>query len=469
MADNREYKLFQHQIKAIQGCMVHHFRLIYRLPGTGKTLIAVELIKRQLQTKHNSLILWLGLANLVIQYEKVFNVQNIPFHPFNPKIDHNISGICVFASYEMFRLHSDYFLSKDWDCVICDEFHKAKSDTTQINSALKSLRKKSRHFWAFTGTPFQNSPYEFFELLNVIAGKNISFACESTLQYQRPKSSFLRNFLGRLGFRVKRLNQGPIMGVSQPQRLHDLVYDYIDYISPEEYMHECHLPAINEQVRLVTLSHTEVEAYKKVLKTYRKKREKEFFNDCLTDEQVETAFNNLAELRQSLLSAKDKASSKILACAEDIDKVLYDRNNRVLVFSNFVKNGLEQMADILRTQHISFSLYDGNTTVQQRKSIINDYFSGRIPLMLISPVGFEGLDLYGTTHIFVLDPHFNPERTLQLVSRAIRAFSNVKTINVVHYVATSEELKHPSIDEMILKISECKKKLAKIIESCLID
>lgn len=465
---NKDYTLFPHQIKAIEGCLTYPSRLVYRLPGTGKTLICIELVKRQLQKNNNSFILWLGPANLIMQYRKVFDELEISYSQFDNHSHDIVSGICIFASYEMFRLHMNDFLLKNWDCVICDEFHRAKSSSTQTNNSLKKLREKSARFFTFTGTPFQNSPYEFFELINIVANKKLSFKCESTLQYKRPKSSIFRSLLGRLGFHVKRLNQGPIIGVANPERLHDLISDYIDYVPPEKYIQECHLPIIDEQVKRIDLTDAEIVSYEKVLKSYRKKREKEFLEDDLDDEKLETSFNNLVELRQNLLNMENKSSSKILTCCKDIEKVLHNKQSRILVFSNFVKYGLEQLAMILKDKNIKFSLYEGSTPSVKRKKFLSDYFSGKVPLMLLSPVGFEGLDLYGTTHIFVLDPHFNPERTRQLVSRAVRAYSGVEKIEVCHYIAFSEKLKKTCIDEIILRISERKKSLAKMIEDCLL-
>lgn len=461
------YKLFRHQIKAIEGCMLHPFRIVYRLPGTGKTLICAELVKRQFKIKSDSFILWLGPANLIEQYKNVFQNLNMTFEHFE-SAEHKISsGTCIFSSYEMFRLHLQDFLNVKWDSVICDEFHRVKSETTMINEAVKSLRNKSKHFWAFTGTPFQNSPYEFFELISIVAGKNLSFACERTLQYRSPKFSFFRNLFGMLGFRVKRLNQGPITGVAEPEILHNLISDYIDYVAPHDYIQECSLPVVSEQVKRVELTPEEIISYKNVFRSYRKHREKNFFTDNLADDQIERSFNNLTELRQNLLRMDGKISSKIITCTQDIKSALTESTSRILVFSNFVKYGLEQLAKSLEDNHVKFSLYDGSTSKQKRKEMLHSYFSGRIPVMLLSPVGFEGLDLYGTTHIFVLDPHFNPERTRQLISRAIRAFSGVKEIKVCHYIAVSEQLKPPCIDEIILNISERKKKLAEMIENCL--
>jgi len=464
---NINSKLFYHQLKALEGCSAFPFRLIYRLPGTGKTRIGVELVKKQLCAKNGSMILWLGPANLIMQYQKVFKEFNIEYNIFKPDYADMSSGICVVASYEMMRLHFVKFINKRWDCVICDEFHRAKNHATQTNSVLKKLRKKAASFFAFTGTPFQNSPYEFFELINLVAAKNLSFECESTLQYKRPKRSFIRNFLGEMGFTVKRINQGPVIGIAEPERLYELIFRYIDYMQPEKYIKECRLPVISERIEYITLAEPEISSYLKILKTYRKVRERQFFNDELDDERLEKTFNNLIALRQNLLSMNGKISSKILSCVRDLQTVLNDKANRVLVFSNFVEHGLKQLAKVLDKESIKFNLYDGDTTIRQRRTILDEFFSGETPLMLLSPVGFEGLDLYGTTHIFVLDPHFNPERTRQLISRAVRAYSGVSEIKVCHYIAVINDKKRQCIDEAILRIANRKRNLAEMLESCL--
>ena len=86
---------------------------------------------------------------------------------------------------------------------------------------------------------------------------------------------------------------------------------------------------------------------------------------------------------------------------------------------------------------------------------------------MLSPVGFEGLDLYGTTHIIILDPHYNPERTKQLISRAIRAFSDVQQIKIINLLSQSDKIKVPLIDTSIEKIAQRKAKISKMIEDVL--
>jgi len=465
----KRINLFAHQSKAIRESATFPYRLIFRLPGTGKTFIGVEILKKIIFENNSTYCLWIGPANLLKQYKDVFDDVGLFSYYFNSSKKEFLRNACAIVSYETFRLNIETFLDFSWDCIICDEAHRAKSTQTQINQALKKIRVKTNRFYAFSGTPFQNSPYEFFQLISLIAGKNLTNCLEQTLQYMRPKKNFIRNFLFFLGFKMNRLNQGPIIGVKEPGKLFKLVNKYVDYIPPSQYLEECRIPLIKEHFEMVQIDDFELSAYKKVLSSFRKKKDKDFFKDGLPDENLESVFNRLSDLRQILLDPPNGGSSKILRCVQDIESILKQEGKKVLVFCNFVERGLLRLTPLLKSKKLNFGFISGKTGVSERRKLISSYMGGDIPVLLLSPVGFEGLDLYGTTHILVLDPHFNPERTLQLVSRAIRAYSEVPIINITHYVAFSDKLATTTIDESILKIAERKKKLKEIIEECLIN
>jgi SNF2 family DNA or RNA helicase len=456
--------LFPHQDKAIKESDLYSCRLVYRLPGTGKTLIGAELIKKTLSRKKGAYTLWIGPANLSPQYKDSFDKYGLPSYCYDAKNRNIVTEFCIIVSYETFRLYIDKFLQISWDCVICDEVHRAKSPKAQINSAIKKIRAKSKQFYGLTGTPFQNTPYEFFELISLIAGRNLSFACEETLQYMRPRKRFFQKILNFFRIKTKRINQGPIIGVKEPEKLRSLISKYIDYIPPEKYISQCHLPKVIEKNIFVNISESELIFYKKILKKYKKIKYKEFFDDCLSENNIDPVFNELTELRQALIDPYGVTSSKILKCVEEIQNILKQKTEKVIVFCNFVERGLFVLSNILSEKNISHRLICGNTSCRERQIIISSYLAGENQVLLLSPVGFEGLDLYGTTDILVIDPHFNPERQLQLISRAIRAYSNVDVINITNYISVSEIFGAPTVDESILKIAKRKKYLIDIIE-----
>ncbi len=49
------------------------------------------------------------------------------------------------------------------------------------------------------------------------------------------------------------------------------------------------------------------------------------------------------------------------------------------------------------------------------------------------------------------------DNCLKLIARGLRAGSEVKTVNITHYCSVSDRLKHPTIDEKIMKTSSKKR------------
>lgn len=459
----KDITLFRHQEIALEYCSEAKQRLIFRLPGTGKTYIGLELVKREMIDKGQANILWIGPANLINQYHENFHSYGIKFHDIFP--DRILSNLeCNICSYDMVRLQIDFLTKIKWDVVVCDEIHKAKNNNTKINHALWKLRKKAKKWFAFTGTPFQNNPYEFFELVSLCLNKNITFECEMLLLYRTPKLSPIRNFLRRLGFNLHRPNQGPIIGIKEPKKLHDKISTVIDYIKPEDYLSECNLPIVESETVYVNLTPNEEKLYVNALHQFsRKKIFKKFISDKLEDEKIDGCFKGLSTLRTiALRESKPSTAIKLIRsiCSNNEDA-------RILVFCNFVEIGLNILSSGLKKQSFPHLSYSGQVSISKRAEFIHKYLSGQKNVLLLSPVGFEGLDLYGTTHIIILDPHYNPERTKQLTSRAIRAFSDVRKIKIINLLSQSNSIKVPVIDTNIMQIAERKAKIAKMLEEVL--
>ena len=462
MSESYPMELFEHQKKAIARSERFPFQMIVRSPGTGKTLIGINIALNQLQFCSHSKILWVGPANLEPQYKNSFGKFSLPFHSIFD--ERNIkSGVCNICSFDILRLNKKLLCSVKWDLVIIDEIHKAKNLLTQTNKALWFLRSKAKRWYAFTGTPFQNNPYEFFELVSLCLGRRVTLDCEECLAYRSPRNTPIRNFLRRIGFKLSRINQGPIIGVKAPDKLRAIFKDIVDYMPQDMYHRECHLPEVHVRTIEVEMTQDEVVKYRQYAKKLtHKKNFKNFISDNLDDDKIDGYFNNITELRTISIS-----DSKIHKAAELINSILNKNPNaRILIFSNFVEKGLLKLSQELNRQDISHLFYHGSINTKHRTSFVSSYLSGEKQIMLLSPVGFEGLDLYGTTHVIILDPHYNPERTTQLISRAVRAFSSVEQIYVAQLLSVSKIL-NTTIDQSIISIADRKKKLAQIMENIL--
>lgn len=459
--------LFSHQISAIKSAFEKKYVLIIRPLGSGKTLIALQIIESYLKSSMGPAV-YIGPAHLINQYLKEHNKWGLSFHiqRITSPIPNNFSERdCYCISYDLIRRHKTKILSHNWPLVIIDEFQHGKNSNTKNFAVFNILRKKANYFIGMTGAPFQNGPHEFFTLISTIAGKDLRWDCENCLEYKfKKKYSKIKLFFIQL-FKI-RINRGPVIGIKNPDKLKNIIKQYIDYVDPNQCYKEAKIPEIKEEYIFIELSSDEVEYYKKILRKFRKKKDKEFLSDNLDDVSIDSEYFRLSELRQSLLCYNEEfPSSKVKKICDDTQEILKNSKNRILIFSNFVKKGSEIISKALLDRGINHDLFTGNVSQEKRKEIIEKYMNGTIRTIVLSPVGHEGLDLIGTTHVFIADPHYNPERTEQMIARATRAYSGENTVVVRHYIAKHETIKDRTIDESILKIAQRKANINNLIKN----
>jgi SNF2 family DNA or RNA helicase len=117
-------------------------------------------------------------------------------------------------------------------------------------------------------------------------------------------------------------------------------------------------------------------------------------------------------------------------------------NFRAVVYSNYLKAGLEDYSNTLAENGIEHTLYHGGLSKKDKDKAVVDYNTGRVPVLLISSSGAEGLDLKGTKLIQVLEPHFNNSKIQQVTGRGIRYKSHEhlpkeeRHVVVQHFLST---------------------------------
>ena len=467
----QEQNLFDHQIKAVDELYKRKNVLLLRAMGSGKTAIALHLCKKMLDNS-NAFILYVCPAHTIIQIFAEKQKWALDFQLFAPEKNYDYAklspGVYV-LSYDRLRRYKDTFINFNWDLIIADEFHRAKSELTLNNQVLLLLRKKTKRFVGMTGSPFQNAPREFFALLSLIAGRNISEKLESCLLYRNKESgNWLKKMIGWL-FGSKP-NRGPVIGIKSPKILSDLIKNLVDYLPAIIYQNQCGIPSITESVELVKMSPKEVSSYKLCLAKFKKRKYKDFLNDRLDETEIERTCFALSDLRQILLNCNGECSTKTAHMCQIIANIYnLHPNSKQIVFCNFVESGVKIITGHLKKIGIPFDFFIGSTPELKRGEIVKEFKSGSLRVLVISQVGFEGLDLGGTTHVHIADPHFNPEATSQLIARATRAGSLVKNVQVNHYLSVSEDLKNGTIDEAIVKISSRKSAVNKMLAGILCE
>ena len=105
-----------------------------------------------------------------------------------------------------------------------------------------------------------------------------------------------------------------------------------------------------------------------------------------------------------------------------------DPNQKVVLYSNLVRGGVDALSAGLDSMGIDHALFVGKgkevggrkITGVSRQQGVQDFKAGKKRVIVLSGAGAEGLDLKNATAFYALDGHFNPEKIQQAEARARR-------------------------------------------------
>jgi SNF2 family DNA or RNA helicase len=147
-----------------------------------------------------------------------------------------------------------------------------------------------------------------------------------------------------------------------------------------------------------------------------------------------------------------------------------DKNFRGLVYSNYLGAGLNDYSHVLTSKGIPHAMFTGALSAKEKDKIKNDYNEGKVPVLLVSSSGAEGLDLKGTKLTQVLEPHWNHSKIKQIKGRGVRYESHShlppeeRHVEIQHYISRPPDgwlgkAKTHSIDQYLLHNSKNKEGL----------
>jgi superfamily II DNA or RNA helicase len=136
--------------------------------------------------------------------------------------------------------------------------------------------------------------------------------------------------------------------------------------------------------------------------------------------ESEMAFYN--GLRQVSNSLDGQNSPKVEWIMNHILKS--GKNHKFVVFSHYLKSGLELVMKNLKDADIPFLYINGSLSKEKRDYAVSEYNSNKIKVLLISKAGGEGLDLKNTTGIILMNPSWNESANKQIIGRGVRLESH---------------------------------------------
>jgi SNF2 family DNA or RNA helicase len=100
------------------------------------------------------------------------------------------------------------------------------------------------------------------------------------------------------------------------------------------------------------------------------------------------------------------------------------KNHKFVVFSHYLKSGLELVMKKLKEADIPYLYINGSLSKEKRDYAVSEYNSNKIKVLLISKAGGEGLDLKNTKGIILMNPSWNESANKQIIGRGVRLESH---------------------------------------------
>lgn len=459
-------QLQKHQEEALKQLDKENGVLVHHSTGSGKTRLMLEAMARAQKKNKEGRILFVAPASLTSNIEKERLKHGI-------KLD--MSRVDI-HSYEKATNEVDNLKKNKYLLAVADEAHRLRNSGTQRTKAMSQLFAKADKRLLATATGQYNHMADISPLVNIAANEKVlpEDRREMLARYTRTKKN-KNTLIGRLlnrdpGETVKVHNHEELKGILQKYVHH---YDVKDDPSQADKF-----PTKSEKIVEVPMSSAQTRMYKFVEGDIPWLTKMKIRNNLPLDKKEKGNLNAFSSgIRQASnatrhLSKKGDGdyTPKIRKAVETVKKKMAeDPHYRGLVYSNYLEAGVHEYSKHLTENGIDHHIYTGGLTPAEKDQIVKDYNEGRKKLLVISSSGAEGLDLKGTKHVQILEPHFNPSKIKQVVGRAARYESHAhlpkehRHVEVEHYISTHKKpligKPHYSIDKYLTENSDDKQDL----------
>jgi superfamily II DNA or RNA helicase len=434
--------------------------LLYHRMGTGKTLTSILMLKEFMRkTKYNKATVLLP-ASLRTNYEK------------NLGKDYSKENIELFA-YNTIKVIKD---KKNFNnkVVIIDEvqnFISMVKNKSKIGLELYfNIMKSDCKIICLSATPITNNPFEYAILFNMLKPNTfkldlIHFAVtyiDLDTHRMKNKANFYKKIEGLVSY---------YNGFDEKSDIFPRTKHHLEKVvmSPEQ---EKYYDIVRE---------------KEQPKSKSKKKQGE---DTITEQDIligsdkvsasfrvksrmacNSSFENVEEIDKASLKNLKQYSAKFERIIDNVKK----SEGPVIVYSNFIETGVNQLEKLLNLSGIKTLRWVGGQTDKERVDILNKFNKetnkDKNVTLLISKAGAEGLSLKNVRQIHITEPHWNAIRMLQITGRGVRLCSHYtlpkekQLVDVYTYISGLSNKKLLSTDEYISEVGTKKLKIVKDFEN----
>ncbi len=403
--------------------------------GLGKTVQVLAYLEKMRKSKKGKHCL------LVVPASLLGNWQN-ETEKFAPSMDYQIlhgkTSEKLQAEYEK----SDVFLTVTtygmvsriqalketvWDCIILDEAQAIKNPMTKQTKEIKKLNTRMRI--AMTGTPIENDLTNLWSLFDFL-NKGLMGTSKEFQEYCKNLKEHPEGY-GKLKlmispFMLRRLKTDKTIIADLPDKI-----EMLDYAALSKKQVVLYRKAVSDMEQKLLSVEEGIQRKGVVLSTIMKLKQ-----ICNHPDQY---------LGQQAYTANESGKFAILG---DICETIYEKRERVLIFTQF-KEITEYLAQYLeQIFHAKGYVLHGGTPVKERSRIV-EAFQGEkyVPFLVLSvKAGGTGLNLTKANHVIHFDRWWNPAVENQATDRAFRIGQKKNVI--VHKLVCKNTIEE-KIDEII--------------------
>ncbi len=410
--------------------------------GLGKTLQILSLLSAYKNKKNHVKALVVCPASLILNWEHEIKL-------FTPEL----KALCLMGtaterfkllqtqqkydvlitSYDLLKRDIHHYQTLSFDFEIIDEAQYIKNHNTQNARAVKAI--VSKHRFALTGTPIENSIAELWSVFDFLLPGYL-------FRYAR----------FRQRFEIPVVRDGDM---SVLRELKKMTAPFILRRIKQDVLKE--LPEKTETVLYTHLAQEQNKLYFANLALMHKELNDKLLN-AETGQNSMIVLAMLMRLRQiccdpSLLYENYKEKSAKFELCMNLVESSVASGHKILIFSQFT-GILAALGRELKQMGFSYYLIEGATKKEERQAQIDAFNQDDTPVFLISlKAGGTGLNLTGADMVIHYDPWWNLSAQNQATDRAYRIGQKNK-VSVYKLIAKD------TIEEKILALAAKKQQLA---------
>lgn len=306
-----------------------------------------------------------------------------------------------------------FFLNQPWACVVVDEAHVLKNQSTRITTIARKLTSSFRI--AVTGTPVQNHTREVWSIIGFlfpsVTVRDGDFDGDDPVEAAALCSSMLSQVM------LRRTKENLLLGI--PPRVDHPVVLLQPTAVQRELLHRMTRSALEESGERGMQGHLThqrmVASHPLAIQTARGTSNG---SSPISSISQKLAAAGITELTwESLVNP----SAKMRYLDEVLPK-LKEEGHRCLIFSNF-SSVIDLLEGFCELRGYAYERLDGSCSRVERELAVlryNSATSAAFLFLITTPAGGVGITLTGADTVVLFDANFNPQLDRQAADRAHR-------------------------------------------------